>query len=72
MLTQKIVSSTIDHITFHAGEMTVAFKSGNRYRYAEVPIKIYFGMGVSKKPGTYYGTNIKKKFKSRKLNPGEI
>lgn len=72
MLRQKLVSSTIDEVTYHAGELTVVFKSGNRYRYEKVPMKIYFEIGVSKKAGTYYGQKIKGKFLSRKLEPGEI
>lgn len=68
MLRQKLVSSTIDEVTFHAKELTVIFKSGNRYRYMDVPIKIYFEICATKKAGTYYGKKIKRKFPGRKLN----
>lgn len=71
MLRQKLVSSTIEEVTFHAKELTIIFKSGNRYRYFEVPIKFYFEIGATKTAGKYYGKKIKKKFNSRKLEPGE-
>jgi hypothetical protein len=71
MLSQKINKSFITHVGYDNNKLTVTMNSGKRYRYHDVPMLHYRAIIVSKRPGEYYGENIRGKFFSEKLNPNQ-
>jgi hypothetical protein len=42
--------------------MTVVFKNGGRYTYADVPESVYAGLLSAPSPGGYFAANVKDKF----------
>ena len=42
--------------------MTVVFKNGGRYSYADVPEAVYAGLLAAPSPGGYFASTIKDKF----------
>lgn len=52
-------SSSIDTVKWSRGTLEVTFKSGNTYRYTEIPWNIYIGLRGSNSRGRYYNTHIR-------------
>jgi hypothetical protein len=67
MASYTFKSSMIKNITHDANGLTVEFKNGTRYRYKDVPMAEAVKMAKSLSVGTYYVTNIKGKYSSKKL-----
>jgi len=67
MISQQIKSSFISSVSFDKERLTVEFKGGVRFRYVDVPMKVFTGMIESELPGKYYADNIKGKFRASKL-----
>ena len=54
-------SSTIAHIDFEDGTLIVRFKSGQTFRYFDVPQEKYDAMLAADSKGKYFARHIKKK-----------
>ncbi len=67
MISHQIKSRFIKSVSFAKERLTVEFKGGSRFRYVDVPMKVFTGMCESELPGKYYTDNIKGKFKASKL-----
>jgi hypothetical protein len=42
--------------------MTIVFKGGGRYSYADVPESVYAGLLAAPSPGSYFAQNVKDKY----------
>lgn len=50
------------------GDLTVSFRNGSRYRYANVPIDVVSGLAEAKSPGSYLAGTIRGKFDAKRLD----
>jgi hypothetical protein len=73
MVSQKINNSFISSVGYDYSkhELTIAFRSGSRFRYFSVPVAYYESMCISRSPGGYYKQEIKKKFNAIKLSSNQ-
>ncbi len=66
-----VQNSKIRNVTWKDGFLTVEFKSGPRYRYANVNISHYYSMCAPGKAMGHYRENIRGKYNSEKLKIGQ-
>ena len=57
---KSIVSSNISKVGYdiERQELIIEFKSGNKYRYSNVPVEVYEGILVAQSPGKYIRANV--------------
>jgi hypothetical protein len=60
----QLKSSNLDSADYSAEtqEMTIVFKGGGRYSYADVPESVYAGLLSAPSPGGYFAQNVKDKY----------
>ena len=64
----ELESSIIEVILYNNDAiLTIQFKGGASYQYAEVPIEEFFKLRESESKGKYFIQNIKDKFETTKL-----
>lgn len=63
-------SSVVSHISYHLDkqELTVVFVSGDRYRYLNVPEKVYKDFKAATSKGTFLNRKIKPSFEAEKIS----
>ena len=72
MPSQAIKSLVIASVSYDSKQLTIYFKSGSRFRYYGVPMKMIMELcKPSTNAGTYYVTQIKKKYAAVKLNKNQ-
>lgn len=69
MTTTKVESSNISEIGFDNGTLSVAFKGGNVYTYAQVPSELHDAFLAAESKGKFFAENIKGKFETKKVEP---
>lgn len=62
-----VESSTIAHIDFEDGTLIVRFKSGQTFRYFDVPQEKYDAMLAADSKGKYFARHIKKKHEGERV-----
>jgi hypothetical protein len=60
----QLKSSNLDSADYSAEtqSMTIVFRGGGRYSYADVPESVYAGLLAAPSPGSYFASTIKDKF----------
>lgn len=61
-------SSNLDHADYNpaANEMTVTFKSGDKYTYTGVPAHVYYQMKSAPSAGSYFHRAVRNRYSFRK------
>lgn len=63
----KVESSQVDSIGHDGSTLTVKFKTGGTYQYADVPAETLAAVMVSKSVGAFLHAHIKPKYKATKV-----
>ena len=68
MIREYIISSNIDVVGFHRGEIYVRFHSGGCYKYHGATLKDYFAMAKADSVGSHFYKHVRGKFPYCKLD----
>ena len=63
----KVNSSNIEQIAHKDNSLYVWYKSGNLYEYLDVPVETYTKLLESESKGRFMNSEVKGKFKYKKL-----
>lgn len=63
-------SSSISDIEYddETKEMHITFASGGKHRFKDITKDIYDGLAKAQSPGSYFHTNIRRKYESEKVD----
>lgn len=63
-------SSSIQSIDYHddTNTLEVCFASGGVHHFSECPKEIYEGLKNAQSPGSYFHTQIRRKYESKKVD----
>jgi len=67
---QSVVSSNLSKVGYDKKSSTliIAFKTGSIYEFQDVPEEYYINLLKSPSIGNFFSTNIRKKFKFKKIS----
>lgn len=65
---REVLSSNVRKIGYHEGDLIVEYLSGAKYRYKNVPKKLYDAMLESDSKGRFMNNSIKGKFEFEKMS----
>lgn len=66
----KVTSSNIDTVGYDndTRQLQVTFKSGDTYRYQDVPVSTFASLLTAKSRGSFFAKNVAKKFTPMKVS----